>query len=76
MQRTRAKIYKIDGIVGQDRLEKIHGRHNFEGDNSYTMIIPNSTWIRNMTNKMVRWTGCRAIRDSLWGMVISRPGSS
>ena len=57
MQTTRAKIYKIEGVAGKDRLEKIHGRHDFKGDNSYTMIIPNSTWIRNGTNKMVHWTG-------------------
>ena len=75
MQRTRAKIYKIEGVVGQDRLEKICGRHDCKGDNSYTMITPNSTWIRNGTNKRVHWTDYKAIGDSLWRMVISRPSS-
>ena len=76
MQRTRAKIYKIDGIVGQDRLEKIYGRRDFKGDNSSTTTIPNSAWIRNRANKMVHWTDYRTIGDSLWTMVILRYGSS
>ena len=76
MQRTWAKIYKIEDIVGQARLEKIHGRCNFKGDNSSTTTIPNSAWIRNRASKMVHWTDYKTIGDNLWRIVILRHGSS